>query len=98
MQSTAEYGIKCNVIHSHRFLRLNAACWVLRFNTGDGSMRVEVIGLSIGGREIRTWIALKQLGRFRAAWMPEHVRSQCVAVSKDEAVRLADALISQSST
>ena len=49
-------------------LRMGSKVAVLEMNSGNGSDRVRVRGLSIGGRPITVWIGARYLRNARAAW------------------------------
>lgn len=65
------YGVKCNVRAPHRFMRFGALCWVHLTNPGGGNDRIQVVGLSRGGREVTTYIDTRDLHNFRPGWIPD---------------------------
>jgi hypothetical protein len=65
-------GVVGNVVEE-RLLRRGAKVWVTRAWTGGGLARLEVRGISKGGRIITKWVAKKALGNFRLATVPEHL-------------------------
>jgi len=71
----AEWGIAANVARDdHHFFRRGARVWIVNRNTGNASDRVEVRGLSHGGRFVTAWIDVRHLDGCRAKWMPVHLR------------------------
>lgn len=85
------FGIVANV-ESDRILRTGAKVWVCYCN-GDAE-KPRVVGLNKGGRVTEKYIPYKRLTNFRAAWIPEHLRSlvHWQFASKDEAAGHAAAL------
>lgn len=65
------YGVKANIRAPHRFMRMGALCWIANLNPGSSGERLEVIGLSRGGRKVLTWILAADLTDFRVGWVPE---------------------------
>ena len=92
-----QFGIVANVI-SDRIMRTGAKVWIVTFR-GDGCA-VRVNGLSKGGRRLQKYMHRKRLENFRAAWVPEHMRSESSTESgicytwptKQEAQAIADEL------
>ena len=75
-----EYGIVANN-RGDTVLRPNARVVVLQI----GDARCLVSGLSMGGRRVKRWTALKNLCNFRGSWMGEHGRYD----SREQADRVA---------
>jgi len=92
--TSPSFSIKCNVKAPHRFMRMRALCWILNINQGGGGDRVEVEGITRGGRRCqRTWVDSRDLTNFRAAWIPDHIRKRChCAMTKKQAESLAKML------
>jgi hypothetical protein len=67
------YGIVANVL-SDKVLRTGAKVWILYCN-GDAE-HPRVMGLSKSGRTVRKYTAHKRLEKFRAKWIPEHLREE----------------------
>lgn len=65
------YGVKANVRAPHRFLRYGGLCWVSLTNHGVGGAKIEVIGMSRGGRKVNTWVDARDLTNYRAGWIRE---------------------------
>jgi len=66
-----EFAVYCNVRAPHRYMRFGALCLIANLNPGWGGEHVEVIGLSRGGRKVRTWMDARDLNNYRAKWCPE---------------------------
>lgn len=62
------YGVKANVKAPHRFLRFGGLCWVSLTNPGWAGAKIDVIGMSRGGRKVNTWVDARDLTNFRAGW------------------------------
>lgn len=67
------FGIVANVV-SDSVLRTGAKVWICYCN-GDAE-KPRVWGLSRGGRPIEKYTAYKRLTNFRAAWIPENLRTR----------------------
>lgn len=65
------YGVKANVKAPHRFMRMGALCWLHLTNNGNGQDKIQIVGLSRGGRKVETWIDSRDLANFRPGWIPE---------------------------
>jgi hypothetical protein len=52
-------------------MRMGAKCTIVNYNPGWAAEKVEVWGMTRGGHMARTWIDTRDLGTFRAKWMPE---------------------------
>jgi len=68
-----EFGIVANVVETDHVLRLGAKAWLV--HAESGGERVVVSAKSRGGRCVEKHTSLTRLANFRAAWIPEHVRS-----------------------
>lgn len=86
------YGIKANIRAPHRFMRMGALCWIVNTNPGSGGENVEVVGMSRGGRTVRTWISARDLTNFRVAWA--HDESNSLHESDREKLKGVAALLS----
>ena len=71
---SAEFGIAANVAETDKALRRGARVWIIRGWSGGGYERVVVRGLARGGLPIEKWVPITRLEKFRAAWLPEHLR------------------------
>lgn len=71
-----EYGIVANVIEPDRVLRKGAKVWLASGTGGEGWHRFEWIGRSRSGRIIEKWAPTFRFNNFRAAWIPEHLRTR----------------------
>jgi hypothetical protein len=71
-----EYGIVANVMEADRAFRLGAKAWLAGGTGGEGWDKFEWIAHSRGSRIIRKWAPSVRFGRFRAAWVPEHLRER----------------------
>jgi hypothetical protein len=60
------YGIKANISASHQFLRMGSLCWLHNYSI---SGRIQITGMSRGGRKVKTWAAPKILSNFRVGWI-----------------------------
>lgn len=76
-------GIVANVT-AERHLRVRAKVWVTMPWTGGGLERLEVRGISKGGRIIRKWVARKALRNFRFATVPPHLEADVVTWTEPE--------------
>ena len=65
------FGIKANIRAPHKFYRFGALCWITLQNPGGGSERIEVAGMSRGGRVVRAWVDARDLDNYRAGWLPD---------------------------
>lgn len=76
MSNTQEFGIVANVIEPDRQLRTGAKVWLANGTGGEGWHRFEWIGLRHKGPPIQKWAPTFRFGKFRAAWVPEHLRDK----------------------
>jgi hypothetical protein len=90
------YGVKANVRAPHKYLRMGALCWVSLTNAGGGNDRITVLGMSRGGRMVRTYVDARDLNNYRAGWHPgenfPYDTWKFTWPSKDEAQSWADAM------
>lgn len=80
-----EYGIVANVMDADGTLRVGAKVWLCGGTGGEGWHRFEWRGKSIGGRDITKWAPTKRFHKFRAAWVPEHLRRDVLYMRGDRA-------------
>lgn len=84
-----EYGIAANVV-SDKVLRVGSKAFIVSYHPPHG----KVCGISKKGRRLEKWIAFKRLEKFRAKWIPDHLRDRICLVfcDKIEAQNFADDL------
>lgn len=70
-----EFGIVANVLEPDRVFRNGAKAWIAGGTGGEGWHRFEWIAHSRGGRVVRKWAPTMRFAKFRAKWIPEHLRS-----------------------
>ena len=89
--ATPKFCVVANVI-SDSLLRTNANVFIL--HRDNDPAKPVVRGLGKSGRQICKRIAMKRLTRFRAWWLPDHMREQVVLSwdSKAEAMEFAEGL------
>lgn len=88
-KSAAVWVIVANVKGHHRVLRTGARVEVTRMWSGGGLERVEVRGLSRGGRRVNIWINAKRLRNVRVGWSNQHL---ALRFDRAEAERYAEIL------
>ncbi|MBE9917114.1 hypothetical protein G8C92_24140 [Paenibacillus donghaensis] len=69
------YGVVANVVIDKQ-LRIGAKVFILYCHGMARSPKV--YGMARGGRRIEKYISYKKLHKFRAQWLPEHIRSKVV--------------------
>ncbi|EPY06202.1 hypothetical protein PAALTS15_15821 [Paenibacillus alvei TS-15] len=85
------YGVVANVVIDKQ-LRNGAKVYILYCHGMARSPKV--FGIARGGRRIEKYISYKKLNKFRAQWLPEHIRSKVVwkYVDRRDAERFAKSL------
>jgi hypothetical protein len=78
------YGVKANVKAVHRFLRLGALCWVVLPNPGNAGEKLNVLGMSRGGRKVCCWVSAIDLENFRPGWFMETSTSKVIPFHSKE--------------
>ncbi len=90
-----EYGIVANVIEPDRVFRNGAKAWITGGTGGEGASRFIWLAQSRGGRIVQKWAPTMRFDRFRAKWVPKHLRDQIwyVRGTREEMERLASTLV-----
>ncbi len=69
-----DYGIVANY-DGDQYVTKGTKCYITFMNSGNAQERVQVWCHSRGGRGISRFVDTRRLSNFRAAWIPEHVRT-----------------------
>jgi hypothetical protein len=83
------WSVKANVKAPHRFMRMGAKCWITNANYGGAADKIEIVGLSRSGRQVRTWIDSRDLINFRPGWVTDDSDYK-LFVDKADAQKLCD--------
>ena len=87
--SDGEYGIVANVVEPDRVFRMGAKAWIAGGTGGEGWDRFEWIAHSRGSRIIMKWAPTVRFDKFRAAWIPEHLRDRITGMMETRGSRAA---------
>lgn len=76
-----DYGIVANVMEPDRIFRTGAKVWLCGGTGGEGWTRFLWSGMSNSGRITMKWAPTFRFHKFRAAWIPDHMRDRVLYIT-----------------